>query len=166
MRPRTCCAAFSNFHTERGVAEFYAHLLRLQSFCDPVNGNLSRCLNALAAPNLKDRSKTTSRFTRFPERMGYGGQFCPRGEILLAVQWIVRSGRYFLLYRLSAQLRGERYGLCYGPSNNCASFDTAGRGFIPYREAHCLLLATFLTLARFIESSKSAARQSRSFSTT
>jgi hypothetical protein len=25
-------------------------------------------------------------------------------------------------------LRGERYGLCNGPSNNCASFDTAGRG--------------------------------------
>jgi hypothetical protein len=34
--------------------------------------------------------------------------------------------------------RGERYGPCYGPSNNCASFDTAGRGLIPYREASLL----------------------------
>jgi hypothetical protein len=62
--------------------------------------------------------------------------------------------------------RDERYGLCYGPSNNCASLNTAGRVFMPYREASLLTLATFLTLARFIESSKSAARQSRSFSTT
>jgi hypothetical protein len=57
MCPRTCCAAFSEFHTERRVAEFYAHLSRLQSFCDPVNGNHFHRLDALAAPNLKDRSK-------------------------------------------------------------------------------------------------------------
>jgi hypothetical protein len=39
-------------------------------------------------------------------------------------------------------------------------------GLFPTAKLHCLLLATFLTLARFIESSKSAACQSRSFSTT
>jgi hypothetical protein len=38
-------------------------------------------------------------------RMRSGGQFCPRGKFSLAVQWIVRSGRSFLLHRPCLILR-------------------------------------------------------------
>ena len=50
-------------------------------------------LGALAAPNLKDRSKHR------PQGAWIMVGNLPKREIPLALQWIVRSGRYFLLYR-------------------------------------------------------------------
>ena len=134
MRPRTCCAAFSNFHTERGVAEFYAHLSRLQSFCDPVNGNPFHWLEALAALNLKDRSKNSSLSSAWVMVGNFAQEekFSSPCNGLFALEGISFSTGSLRVPR------GERYGLCNGPSNNCASFDTAGRGLIPYREASLL----------------------------
>ncbi len=54
---------------------------------------------ALAAPNLKDLPRTLAH-----ARMRSGGQFAQEGKLTLALQWIVRSGRTFLLYRLPADL--------------------------------------------------------------
>jgi hypothetical protein len=53
------------------------------------------CSARFAAPNLKDQLQFPACLTH-----GVGGQFCPRGILPLALQWIVRSGRSFLLYRL------------------------------------------------------------------
>jgi hypothetical protein len=55
----------------------------------------SICSSALAAPNLKD----------LPRRPRLSacvlvGNFAQEGKFTLAVQWIVRSGRTFLHYRL------------------------------------------------------------------
>ncbi len=59
----------------------------------------SICSSALAAPNLKD----LPRRPRF-QRMRSGGQFAQEGKLTLALQWIARSGRTFLHYRLLAGL--------------------------------------------------------------
>ena len=55
----------------------------------------SICSSALAAPNLKD----------LPRRPRFSacvlvGNFAQEGKLTLALQWIVRSGRTFLHYRL------------------------------------------------------------------
>lgn len=50
---------------------------------------------ALAAPNLKDLPKTLAH-----ARIAFWRAICPRGKLTLALQWIVRSGRTFLRYRL------------------------------------------------------------------
>ncbi len=51
----------------------------------------SICSSALAAPNLKD----------LPRRIhALVGNFAQEGKFTLALQWIARSGRTFLHYRL------------------------------------------------------------------
>jgi hypothetical protein len=57
---------------------------------------------ALAAPNLKDLPRRRRPLDSLRGRMRSGGQFAQEGKLTLAVQWIVRSGRSFLLYRLPA----------------------------------------------------------------
>jgi hypothetical protein len=120
----------------------------------------SICSSALAAPNLKD----------LPRRPRLNacvlvGNFAQEGKFTLAVQWIVRSGRTFLHYRLlllsmQPNLRlaknacpkwrsdsGKRYGLFIALRTTSASLATTGRVFlVPYREAHrdhCSLLQLF-----------------------
>jgi hypothetical protein len=65
-------------------------------------GNSSIDARALAAPNLKD----LPRRRRPLDSLKGGacvlvGNFAQEGKFTLAVQWIVRSGRSFLLYRTS-----------------------------------------------------------------
>ncbi len=52
---------------------------------------------ALAAPNLKDLPRR-----RRLSACVLVGNFAQEGKFTLAVQWIVRSGRSFLLYRFPA----------------------------------------------------------------
>ena len=97
--PRTCCAAFSWSH-ER-LQRFKRIYRKYRSF-----GRLSMDFfhfpqARLAAPNLKDRSQNSAAQNSHWACMGFGGQFCPREELPLALQWIVRSGRSFLHYRFA-----------------------------------------------------------------
>jgi hypothetical protein len=55
---------------------------------------------ALAAPNLKDRPRTLAAQNSLGGAWRYGGQYAQEGKLTLALQWIVRSGRTFLRYRL------------------------------------------------------------------
>jgi hypothetical protein len=52
------------------------------------------CSARFAAPKFERSAPNPACLTH-----GVGGQFCPRGIVPLALQWIVRSGRSFLLYR-------------------------------------------------------------------
>ena len=51
----------------------------------------SICSSALAAPNLKDLPRRPCALV---------GNYAQEGKLTLALQWIVRSGRTFLHYRL------------------------------------------------------------------
>ena len=59
---------------------------------------------ALAAPNLKDLPRRRRPLDSLRGRMRSGGQFAQEGKLTLAVQWIVRSGRSFLLHRFLRDL--------------------------------------------------------------
>ena len=89
--PRTCCAAFRGVMKDSSVLSAFTESIEISGGCQWI---FSICSARLAAPNLKDRPQ-------FPACLTHrvGGQFCPGGIISLALQWIVRSGRTFLLYR-------------------------------------------------------------------
>ena len=123
--PRTCCAATTGSPCFRRTYRSYRYFGCL-SRGDFFRLTEVRC----SAKFLKIGSVCTWRTD---------GQFCPRGIVPLALQWIVRSGRPYLLYRVpgrsSARLQfsrtcfacsGDRYGLISPVEQTAASLATAG----------------------------------------
>jgi hypothetical protein len=73
----------------------YAHLPKLQSFREPVNGYFCHLLKRACSTKFERSAQKAAL-----QRMRSGGQFAQEGKLTLALQWIARSGRTFLLYRL------------------------------------------------------------------
>jgi hypothetical protein len=73
----------------------YAHLPKLQSFRELVNGYFFHLLKRACSTKFERSAQKAAL-----QRMRSGGQFAQEGKLTLALQWIARSGRTFLHYRL------------------------------------------------------------------
>jgi len=71
----------------------YAHLPKLQSFRELVNGYFFHLLKRACSTKFERSAQA---------RMRSGGHYAQEGKLTLALQWIVRSGRTFLHYRFPA----------------------------------------------------------------
>jgi hypothetical protein len=126
--PRTCCAA------TRGSPCFRRTYRNYRSFVGLSMGYFSRLTEVRCSAKFL---KIGSVCTRHAD-----GQFCPRGIVPLALQWIVRSGRPYLRYRFPWTIKhpamiqpdlkafacsGERYGLISPVEQTAASLATTGR---------------------------------------
>ena len=152
--PRTCCAASTGSPCFRRTYRGYRYFGCLS------RGYFSRLTEVrCSAKFLKIGSECTWRSD---------GQFCPRGKVPLALQWIVRSGRPYLRYRFSWTIKhpamiqpdlkafacsGDRYGLISPVEQTAASLATAGWVLFSARPRSSTVTTatTFLIVPIFVE---------------
>jgi hypothetical protein len=94
--PRTCCAAFS---WSLGRLQRFKRIYRKYRNFGRLSMDFFHLFSAPCSTKFERSVPKTWRLRAW----GFGGQFCPREEFPLAVQWIVRSGRSFLRYRFPAR---------------------------------------------------------------